>query len=344
MERQVWFKIKSLPRIFNATFRQDKIEDWSRNHAYKKHPEIASLLAERRRIFTEYDAKYFDRYEIKGAYFCDIQRLASGFDAVVTCSDQLWSPAGLGTNFYNLMFVPDNVRKVSFASSFGVSQIPWYQKKATAEYLMRIEFVSCRENRGAEIVKELTGRDVPVLMDPVFAFDKEEWNELVPTESIYDEPYIFCYLLGSNISYRETVKKFAREKGVKIVFMKFLDQYVEYDENFGDIAPFDVDPNKFLNILRGAEYVFTDSFHGCAFSIIMQKRFVVFNRYDEGSIVSKNSRIDTVCGNLGLNSRRAFADSDLDTIMAESVDWNSVSTKQRVYKDRMWEYLKNALE
>ena len=162
---------------------------------------------------------------------------------------------------------------------------------------------------------------MPVLMDPVFAFDKEEWNELVPTESIYDEPYIFCYLLGSNISYRETVKKFAREKGVKIVFMKFLDQYVEYDENFGDIAPFDVDPNKFLNILRGAEYVFTDSFHGCAFSIIMQKRFVVFNRYDEGSIVSKNSRIDTVCGNLGLNSRRAFADSDLDTIMAESVDY-----------------------
>lgn len=226
----LWFKIKSLPRIFDATFRQDKLEDWSRSHAYKKHPEVAPLLALRRKLFKEYDAKYFDKYEIFGAYYSDIQKMASKFDAVVTCSDQLWSPAGLGTNFYNLMFVPDEVMKISFASSFGVSQIPWYQKRATAKYLQRINYVSCRENRGAEIVKELTGRDVPVLMDPVFAFDKEQWGKLVPEEKVYDEPYIFCYFLGSNIAYREAVKKFAEEKEMKIVFLKFLDQYVEYDE------------------------------------------------------------------------------------------------------------------
>lgn len=44
----LWFKIKSLPRIFDATFRQDKLEDWSRSHAYKKHPEVAPLLAQRK--------------------------------------------------------------------------------------------------------------------------------------------------------------------------------------------------------------------------------------------------------------------------------------------------------
>ena len=340
----LWFKVKSLPRIFNATFRQDKLEDWSRSHAYKKHPEVAPLLALRRKLFKEYDAKYFDQYEIFGAYYSDIQKMASKFDAVVTCSDQLWSPAGLGTNFYNLMFVPDEVMKISFASSFGVSQIPWYQKRATAKYLQRINYVSCRENRGAEIVKELTGRDVPVLMDPVFAFDKEQWGKLVPEERVYDEPYIFCYFLGSNIAYREAVKKFAEEKEMKIVFLKFLDQYVEYDENFGDITPFDVDPNKFLNILRGAEYVFTDSFHGCAFSILMGKQFVIFNRYASTSGASKNSRIDTVCGNLGLNDRRVMADSNLVAVMDEDIDWKNVEEKTLVYRDRMWEYLRQALE
>lgn len=340
----LWFKVKSLPRIFNATFRQDKLEDWSRSHAYKKHPEVAPLLALRRKLFKEYDAKYFDQYEIFGAYYSDIQKMASKFDAVVTCSDQLWSPAGLGTNFYNLMFVPDEVMKISFASSFGVSQIPWYQKRATAKYLQRINYVSCRENRGAEIVKELTGRDVPVLMDPVFAFDKEQWGKLVPEEKVYDEPYIFCYFLGSNIAYREAVKKFAEEKEMKIVFLKFLDQYVEYDENFGDITPFDVDPNKFLNILRGAEYVFTDSFHGCAFSILMGKQFVIFNRYASTSGASKNSRIDTVCGNLGLNDRRVMADSNLVAVMDEDIDWKNVEEKTLVYRDRMWEYLRQALE
>lgn len=340
----IWFKIKSLPRIFDATFRQDKFEDWSRNHAYKKHPEIAPMLAERRRIFKEYDAKYFDRYEVKGEYFHDIQKIASRFDAVVTCSDQLWSPAGLGTNFYNLMFVPDNIRKVSFASSFGVNQIPWYQKKATAEYLRRIEFISCRENRGAEIVKELTDRDVPVLMDPVFAYSKNGWDTLVPVEKVYNEPYVLCYFLGANIAYREAVKKFARNKGIKVVFLKFLDQYVKYDETFGDITPFDVDPNKFLNILRGAEYVFTDSFHGCAFSIILQKKFVIFNRYPTGSVVSKNSRIDTVCGNLGLESRRVNENSDLNAVMEETVNWNIVEQNLEIYRERMRTYLKNAIK
>lgn len=340
----LWFKIKSLPRIFNSTFRQDKLEAWSRNQAYKRHPEIAAELALRKKIFKDYDAIHFDCYEVKGMYFKDIQNIASQFDAVITCSDQLWSPAGLGTNFYNLMFVPDNVRKISFASSFGVAQIPWYQKKATANYLRRIEYVSCRENRGAEIVKELTGREVPVLMDPVFAFDKEQWGELIPIEKVYDEPYIFCYFLGANIAYREVVKGFARNKGMKIVFLKFLDQYVDYDENFGDITPFDVDPNKFLNILRGAEYVFTDSFHGCAFSIIMQKQFVIFNRYITTSSASKNSRIDTVCGNLGLNNRRVTAKTDLNAIMAKKIDWDIVQSKIEIYRNRMWHYLENALK
>lgn len=337
------FKLTALSRIFNTTFRQDKIEDWSRNHAFKRHPELAKSLAIRRNIFKEYDTRYFDKYEIRGEYYKDIQELASSFDAIVTCSDQLWSPAGLGTNFYNLMFVPDNVRKVSFASSFGTSKIPWYQKKATIKYLKRIEYVSCRENRGAAIVKELTGRDVPVLMDPIFAFDKYQWEEIIPIERVYDEPYIFCYFLGANAAYREAVTKFAKEKVLKIVTLKYLDQYVDCDSTFGDIVPFNVDPNKFLNLLRGAEYIFTDSFHGCAFSMILHKAFAVFNRYNDNSEASKNSRIETVCGNLGLNNKRVNADSDLNAVMADHIDWNAVDKKAKVFKDRMREYLNEAI-
>ena len=338
----LWFKIKALPRIFDATFRQDKIEAWSRNNAFKKHPEIKDDMDMRKALFKKYDEKHFDKYEVFGAYFKDIQQIAKSFDAIITCSDQLWSPAGLGTNFYNLMFVPDSIRKVSFASSFGVSQIPWYQKKATARYLSRIDYVSCRENRGAEIVKELTGREVPVLMDPVFAFDKNEWANTVHEEKVYNEPYIFCYLLGSNLSHREAVKKFAQEKGLKVVFLKYLDQYVDYDADFGDITPFDVDPDRFLNILRGAEYVFTDSFHGCAFSIIMKKEFVVFNRYSATSGASKNSRIDTVLSNLGLESRRADA-NHLSLALNKPINWTYVDIELAKYKHQFRNYLSTSL-
>ena len=57
-----------------------------------------------------------------------------------------------------------------------VKEIPWYQKKRTIQYLNRIEYISMRENRGSEIVKELTGRDVPTILDPVFFLSKNEWH------------------------------------------------------------------------------------------------------------------------------------------------------------------------
>lgn len=71
----------------------------------------------------------------------------------------------------------DDTLKISIASSFGVKEIPWYQKKRTIQYLNRIEYISMRENRGSEIVKELTGRDVPTILDPVFFLSKNEWLE-----------------------------------------------------------------------------------------------------------------------------------------------------------------------
>ena len=339
----LWFKLKALLRIFDSTFRQDKIEELSRKMTLKRHPDIAPLLRVRQEMFKKYDADYFDKYEVVGLYYKDIQRLASNYDAVITCSDQLWSPSGLGTNFYNLMFVPDSVRKISLASSFGVSEIPWYQKRATARYLKRIDFISCRENHGAKIVKELTGINVPVLMDPVFAFSKEEWADLVTEERLYNEPYVFCFLLGDNPTHRVAATKFAKQKGLKIICIKFLDQYVKCDENFGDISLYDTDPNQFLNILRGASYVITDSFHGSAFSIIMQKNFVVLNRYASTSSCSKNSRIESLCTNLGLLERRVDAEQDLNQILSKPIDWERVEEKQLTYRNKIWDYLKTSI-
>lgn len=75
----------------------------------------------------------------------------------------------------------------------------------------------------------------------------------------------------------------------------------------------------------------------------MQKQFVVFNRYSSNSGASKNSRIDTVCGNLGLNQRRVDADSDLNSLMADAINWGSVIKLQKSYQDKMRRYLLNSL-
>ncbi len=301
-------KVRSLPRLLNVVLLNDKYEAFLKKLGKKKHPEYAKNEKMRQESFASFRDRMFTKLSPE---FCGYQSLCEGakrYRAVVSGSDQLWSPAGLPTNFYNLMFVPDDIRKISYASSFGVARIPWYQKRRTAAFLKRLDCISMRENRGSEIVKELTGLDVPTILDPVFYFNKEQWEEYIPAKRELEQDYIFAYFLGSNPEYRKQVERLAKETGLKIVALRHLDQYVEEDENFGDFAPYDVAPDQFLNLLRGASYVCTDSFHGTCFSVIHQKKFMIFNRYTEGGMASKNSRIDSLCENLGIGSRRFDGD------------------------------------
>lgn len=332
------FKIKAIPRLLDPTVIDNMRLSRQKTKSRKAIPEVG----ERNKLFDAYSQEHFAAKTVSINYFSELKKQAKKYGAVITCSDQLWSPSGLGTNFYNLMFVPDNVRKVSFASSFGVSQIPKYQRKKTRQYLERIEYISMRENQGAAIVKELTGRDVPVLMDPVFVYSKEEWMGIVPEEKVYDFPYILCYFLGDSEDYRKRVEEFAKKKGIKIVAINFCNSFIEYDKHFGDVVPYDVNPDRFLNLLRGAAYVCTDSFHGAAFSIINEKQFAIFNRYADDSVVSKNSRIDSLCTNLSLITVRANGHSNLEDVLLKEIDYIEVKKKLNVYIENAKAYLKNA--
>lgn len=335
-------KITSLPRLLNVVLLSDKIHRVRKNVAAVFSPEFKQLNNLRKQTYKKYTDEKFTRLSPKYVGFDALCQGSRNYDAVVVGSDQLWSPSGLPTNFYNLMFVHDTIRKISIASSFGVKNIPWYQRKRTAEYLRRLDFISVRERRGAEIVKELTGRDALVAADPVLLLSREEWEDLIPVERQYEEPYMFAYFLGTNPEHRRTAKQFAKEKGLKLVAFRHVDQYVPCDRNFGDIAPFDKTPAEFLNIIRHAEYVFTDSYHGALFSMLHRKKFVIFDRYPENIAFSKNSRIDTLCANFGVGACRYKG--NLDENVNAAIDYDDVQLRIDEIADRTRQYLDVAFE
>lgn len=343
-KRSVLGIIKSVPRLLNGILLNDKYEIFLKKQGLKKHPEFAKNDRVRMNEFKEFKETHFKKLSPVFKGYDALCKGAKRYSAVVTGSDQLWSPAGLPTNYYNLWFVPNNIRKISYASSFAVKEIPWYQKRRTAAFLNRIEYISMRENRGSEIVQELTGRKVPVILDPVFMFDKIGWGNLIPEKKEICEPYVFAYFLGNTAEYRVAVQEAAKKLGCKVVALRHLDQYVPEDENFGDIALYDVAPDRFLNLLRGAEYICTDSFHGSCFSIIHRKQFVTFNRYLEKSKHSKNSRIDTLCNNLKLQDRRFDPSIRLSEQLDKPIDYESVNLKFEVLKKVTDEYLNKAFE
>lgn len=335
--------LKSIPRLLNRNIWIDKKRVIQKKIGMMLHKDIKKANDERDKLFDKFRKEHFTHLADFANGYKELQEVGKKYDAYLVGSDQLWLPSGLATNFYNLNFVEESKLKVSYASSFGVKKIPFYQINRTRNYLNRIQYISTRENSGRDIVKELTGKEVPVVVDPTLLFDEKEWLEILENKNRYKEKYIFAYFLGSNKSHREAVKKLAEKTGMKIVTIRHMDQYVEADNEFGDYAPYDVGPEEFVNLIRNAEYICTDSFHGTVFSIINHKKFIVFNRYSDQSKSSKNSRIESLCNNLGLEERR-YQDKDIVKEMEKEIDYEKVDSKVQAIREKSKDYLKDALK
>lgn len=275
--------------------------------------------------------------------FENLKNGSTNYDAVVVGSDQVWLPHGLKTKFFNLLFVDDKVRKIAYASSFGVSEIPGFQKKETARYLDRFYKISVREQKGKEIVDSLSKNKAEVVADPTMLMDRNEWAEETKTAKVdTKEPYIFCYFLGSNPEARKAATELKSKTGFKIITIRHMDEFVESDEQFGDEAPYDVDPNDFVKYIKDASFVLTDSFHCTAFSIQFQKKFMTFYRFAIGSKGGRNSRIDSLFDVLGVPRDHIYQG---DILKIESpINWNEVDSKLCSFRHESIEFLRNALK
>lgn len=324
------FIVKQIPRIFNRVTISDKKLVFEKKINFLLHPEAQKEDSIRNGAFARFQNEYFDKLSPIYYGYDELKKGAENYNGVISGSDQVWSPSALATHFYDLTFVPDSVVKASYASSFGVKKIPWYQVKRTKYYLNHIPFVSVREITGQKIVKDIIGRDVTHVCDPTFLFTGEEWKSIIPQKSIVNEQYIFAYFLGSNPDYRRYVSDYAKKVGLKLVTIHHMDTYVPSDEGFGDIVLSDVGPEEFVNLIRGAKYVCTDSFHGTIFSILNHKQFLTFNRYSDNSAVSKNSRIESLCQVLNLSDRRFSG--NLEAEIAKPIDYEVVDQKAAEFR------------
>ncbi len=297
------FALQTIPRFLNIYFIKSKINGKKRRKQISQYPDIYEKVKTRNKRFDAFVKRHFTNLSKQYVGWSNLRKSSKDYDAFLCGSDQLWLPQNLGSHFYTLEFVDDKKPKIAYATSFGVSSIPWFQKRRTRHYLNRFSFLSTREIKGSKIIEELTGKKAQVVCDPTLLFDNNGWSKIITDENVIDEPYIFCYFLGANEEHRKIANEFAKEKGLKIVSCPFLDNFVEFDKTFGDIQMFDMDAADFVNLIRHAEYVLTDSFHGTVFSILHHKRFITFNRFGNES-GSRNSRIDSLCELLELKGRR----------------------------------------
>ena len=275
--------------------------------------------------------------------FEELTAACAGYDAVLLGSDQLWLPSNLDADYYTLNWVPERTKKISYSTSFGVKELPKAYYPMAEQFLNRIDHLSVREKTGQAIIRDVCGRDARIVCDPTMLFTGEQWMDIQQAESLCKEKYIFCYFLGDNPEQREFVKKMREKTGCKIVSILHLNVYAKCDRNFADIAPFDVGPAEFLNYIRNAEYVCTDSFHASVFSILYHRKFFTFRRFKEGYSLATNSRLDTLLEAVGLRERILTADEAVEDMLNLPIDYAGVDEKVSLLRSEGRAFLKEAL-
>ncbi len=272
-----------------------------------------------------------------------LTELARGYETVLIGSDQVWLPSNIAADITTLSFVPAEINKVAYASSFGVSMLPASQEKTAETFLGRMDHLSVREQSGKEIIQRLAGREASVVCDPSMLFDSTQWDVMLPPKKHANAPYIFCYFLGNNPWQRALVKQFSKQRGLPIAMPMHMDDFIRSDECFADNALYDLGPEGFLDQIRNASFIFTDSFHGTVFSILYQKSFFTFNRFSQDAVLSTNTRIESLFSIVGLKERHILSAVETSYFSEITTDYFAPLEKLQAFRQQSWEYLEKAL-
>lgn len=306
--------------------------------------EYTNKIQIRDKKFDDFSKKYFRLSPIYSSMTELSNKCEERYSSVLVGSDQLWLPANIAANYYTLSFVPDTVNTIAYSTSFGQSQLPKSVAKKASVFLNKIKHIGVREETGQKLVKDIVGRNVPVVCDPTMLFTGEEWMSIQQEAPIVDGKYIFCYFLGNNPSHREFVKRLKKKTGYKVVALTHLDEYIKSDENYADETPYDVDPADFVNLIRNAKYICTDSFHCSVFSILYRKQFLTFRRFNRDTIQSTNSRLDSLFNLVGVDNRFVNPEDDVKKYLNIDTDYDLVHEKLAKVREQSYIYLKKSLE
>ncbi len=263
------------------------------------------------------------------------------FDTIICGSDQIWHPQH-STDFSLLKVFPSSIKKIAYASSFGVSSLPDSQKERYRNAFVEFSALSCREKTGCDLIQEEFSLHSTWVVDPTFLLTTDEWKNIGKESAlkISNEDYILCYFVGSRLDYGELVEQVQKKYSIKKVVLLV---YNKAQKKWPFEKIYDAGIEDFIALISNARLVCTDSFHAMAISVNLSKNFLMFMRFNSNEIGSQNSRIFDFMNRLGLESR-IFSKKTFDNNeLSETIDFLPVQEKLNVWRQESIDYLYKAI-
>ena len=284
-----------------------------------------------------------ESYRFKKVYSKrSLNKVVKNIDVFCCGSDQIWNTAYRFDGFMFLDFAK-NKKRISYASSIGVGQIPESHQEKVAALLSCFSHISVREISGVKALKELLPtKDIVNVLDPTFLLNKKEWSDMAHTAKLefkLPSKYMLCYFVGDRPEYvRQLQDVISRTGNKNVIAVTFQNKKIDMKDVF---TYCDAGPREFVYLLEHADFVCTDSFHATAMSINFGKNFVEFLRFNDEDVNSQNSRIYDLLSHYGLR-QRLYDTENMGWL--SDIDYSKVNDK--LAKDRLLseEYLLKAIE
>lgn len=262
-----------------------------------------------------------------------MKSMGDKYDMYIVGSDQVWNYRLTGGDMHYLLdFVKESSKKYSYAASFGVGEIKSPYCELYTKLLNEFEMIAVRESQGSEIIYDMIGKRVPVVLDPTLLLTREEWMSAAKLP-VMKEKYILVYQLGISKNLVNKVKHLAKKTGCKVRYIPFpLGGFIEAKKQWR------IGADEWIGLFANASYIVTDSFHGTAFSILFNKPF-----WTEASGQHKNvgSRIYNLLDVFGLTDR--LFDSESKCSPDDAIEYESVNRILNQERTKSIDYLKTII-
>ncbi|KHJ38164.1 polysaccharide pyruvyl transferase CsaB [Pedobacter glucosidilyticus] len=255
-------------------------------------------------------------------------------DCYICGSDQIWNPYFLAngegnlTPTYFLPFGEADVKRISYAASFGVTEYPEDLKKIVYPLIQKFNHLGVREKTGKAILEGMNLDNVNLVPDPTLLLSDTSLNKLFTLSRIKRKD-IFYYILQENqslinktLKYAQTVLKLKVKSNKSQPFMKIED---------------------WLSSIKYSKYVVTNSFHGVIFAILFKTPFVVIPI--ENKLKGMNDRISTLLGYFNLENRflDSYDEKEFEKILNTPIDWDKVFAIKGELQENAYQFFKSSL-
>lgn len=285
-------------------------------------------IAKRKILFKEFVRNHITHSQLVNDSM--LMELVRKYSVFIVGSDQVWNPNALRKLYLQDFKHSCNSTVISYAASISRNFLSEKEKGCMIPAISAFDALSVREKSAKQLLLDYgIKKDIKVVCDPVMLLTTTDWDKVASPRQI-EKPYVLMYAF-SRCPFLEEVIAYYKEKNVDCYYIPYAKlQPNSFDEHIPMNQLMDIGPSQFVSLIKYAEAVITDSFHGIVFSIIYKRPIYVYERDRIEGKTSKNSRVYDVLSTFGMNER--MVRNDFLHKIDDFVDYSTIYDKLQILR------------